>query len=76
MIEAQINVNYLSNFFPSFLIVMSGLWVRNGLQMKGQAMTYIQCHFCNSMADADLYLLQVAMMNLHHGDFLNSVFER
>ncbi len=38
---------------------MCGLWVRNGLQIKGQAMTYIQCHFCKSMVDADLFLLQV-----------------
>lgn len=37
--------------------------VRNGLQIKGQAMTYIQCNFCNSMVDADLYLLQVCMIS-------------
>lgn len=35
------------------------MWVRNGLQIKGQAMTYIQCHFCYSMVDADIYLMQV-----------------
>ena len=39
--------------------ILCGMWVRNGLQIRGQAMTYIQCHFCNSMVDADLYLLQV-----------------
>ena len=59
-----------------FYEIMSGLWARNGLQIRGQAMTYIQCHFCNSMADADLFLLQVAMMNLPHGEFLNTVFEK
>ena len=42
--------------------IQCGIWVRNGLQMRGQAITYIQCHFCNAMVDADLYLLQV---NLH-----------
>lgn len=35
------------------------MWVRNGLQIKGQAMTYVQSHFCNSMIDPDIYLLQV-----------------
>lgn len=39
--------------------IYSQMWVRNGLQIKGQAMTYIQCHFCYSMVDADLYLMQV-----------------
>lgn len=36
------------------------MWVRNGLQIKGQAMTYVQSHFCNSMIDPDIYLLQVS----------------
>ena len=39
--------------------VYAGMWVRNGLQIKGQAMTYVQCHFCYSMVDADIYLMQV-----------------
>ena len=46
-----------------FTEIFGGLWVRNGLQIRGQAMTYIQCHFCNSMIDADLYILQVIIMN-------------
>lgn len=37
------------------------MWVRNGLQIKGQAMTYVQSHFCNSMIDPDIYLLQVCI---------------
>ena len=36
------------------------MWVRNGLQIKGQAMTYVQSHFCNSLIDPDIYLLQVS----------------
>jgi len=60
----------------AFYEIISGLWVRNGLQIKGQAMTYIQCHFCNSMVDADLYLIQTGMMNLPHGEFVTSVIER
>ena len=47
-------------FQVAFHEIFAGMWVRNGLQIKGQAMTYIQCHFCNSMVDADLYLLQVS----------------
>lgn len=39
------------------------MWVRNGIQIKGQAMTYIQCHFCYSMGDADLYLMQVRSLS-------------
>ena len=39
--------------------IYCSMWVRNGLQIKGQAMTYIQCHFCYSMVDADLFLMQV-----------------
>ena len=35
------------------------MWVRNGLQIRGQAMTYTNSHFCNSLVDLDLYLLQV-----------------
>lgn len=41
--------------------IHSNMWVRNGLQIKGQAMTYVQSHFCNSMIDPDIYLLQVCV---------------
>ena len=47
-------------FQVAFYEIMAGLWVRNGLQIKGQAMTYIQCHFCKSMVDAALFLLQLS----------------
>ncbi len=55
---------------------MAGLWVRNGLQIKGQAMTYIQCHFCKSMVDADLFLLQLCATNLPTEQFINNVLDR
>ena len=48
----------------AFYEIMCGLWVRNGLQIRGQAMTYIQNHFCKSMVDADLFLLQVCSTQL------------
>lgn len=43
--------------------IHSNMWVRNGLQIKGQAMTYVQSHFCNSMIDPDIYLLQVSYVS-------------
>ncbi|ODN00342.1 E3 ubiquitin-protein ligase UBR3 [Orchesella cincta] len=57
----------------AFYEIVSGMWVRNGLQIKGQAMTYIQCHFCNCTVDADLSLLQLGMMYLPRAEFINSV---
>ncbi len=52
------------------------MWVRNGLQIKGQAMTYIQCHFCKSMVDADLFLLQVCATQLPTKQFINNILDR
>lgn len=60
----------------AFYEIVSGMWVRNGLQIKGQAMTYIQCHFCNCTVDADLSLLQLGMMYLPRADFINSVIDK
>uniref|UniRef100_UPI003590070B E3 ubiquitin-protein ligase UBR3 isoform X3 n=1 Tax=Myxine glutinosa TaxID=7769 RepID=UPI003590070B len=56
--------------------IHSNMWVRNGLQIKGQAMTYVQSHFCNSMIDPDIYLLQVCASKLDPDFFISSVFER
>ena len=55
---------------------MCGIWVRNGVQIKGQAMTYIQCHFCKSMVDADIFLLQMCATHLAPDFFLEMVLER
>ncbi|XP_043683976.1 E3 ubiquitin-protein ligase Ubr3 isoform X1 [Vespula pensylvanica] len=60
----------------AFSEILNGLWVRNGLQIKGQAMTYIQCNFCNSMVDADLYLLQICATKLQPDVFLKTVIEK
>ena len=60
----------------SFYEILCGLWVRNGLQIKGQAMTYIQCHFCNSMVDADLFLIQQVATHVDPDWFIQTVFER
>ncbi|XP_017785571.1 PREDICTED: E3 ubiquitin-protein ligase UBR3 isoform X2 [Nicrophorus vespilloides] len=60
----------------AFYEILNGLWVRNGLQIKGQAMTYIQSNFCNSMVDADLYLLQICSTRIPAENFLNIVIEK
>ncbi|KOC63815.1 E3 ubiquitin-protein ligase UBR3 [Habropoda laboriosa] len=39
-------------------------------------MTYIQCNFCNSMVDADLYLLQVCATKLQPDVFLKTVIKK
>ncbi|XP_044728240.1 E3 ubiquitin-protein ligase Ubr3 [Chrysoperla carnea] len=60
----------------AFYEILSGMWVRNGLQIKGQAMTYIQCNFCNSMVDADIYLLQVCSTQLEAQFFIETLIEK
>ena len=60
----------------AFYEILNGLWVRNGLQIKGQAMTYIQCNFCNSMVDADLYLLQICATKLKPAVFLRTIVDK
>ncbi|XP_050557029.1 E3 ubiquitin-protein ligase Ubr3 isoform X2 [Spodoptera frugiperda] len=54
-----------------FYEILAGVWVRNGLQIKGQAMTYIQANFCNSMVDMDIYWLQVCAAHLPADQFLD-----
>ena len=49
--------------------IFASMWVRNGVQIKCQAMTYVQCHFCASMADLDIFFLQVS----HNGQGCNFV---
>ncbi|KAJ8946858.1 hypothetical protein NQ318_006768 [Aromia moschata] len=39
-------------------------------------MTYIQCNFCNSMVDADLYLLQICCTRIAADTFLNTVVDK
>ena len=72
----KITLNFKNLFQTAFYEIMAGLWVRNGLQIKGQAMTYIQCHFCKSMVDADLFLLQVLATQMPANEFLNNILER
>ncbi|GAB1601060.1 E3 ubiquitin-protein ligase UBR3-like [Argonauta hians] len=55
--------------------INANLWLRNGLQIKGQAMTYVQCHFCYSMLDADLYLVQVCAAHLPPNEFVRIIIE-
>lgn len=39
-------------------------------------MTYIQCNFCSSMVDADLYLLQILATQLPAVNFLTTTIEK
>lgn len=61
----------------AFYEIMQGSWVRNGLQIKGQAMTYIQSNFCISMVDADIYLLQLCLSELSDVNmFMSLILEK
>lgn len=61
----------------AFYEIMQGAWVRNGLQIKGQAMTYIQSNFCISMVDADIYLLQLCLSELSDVNvFMSLILEK
>ena len=55
---------------------MCQMWVRNGLQIKCQAMTYIQCHFSNFMVDVDIFLLQLCCSRLEPALLLRTVLDR
>lgn len=55
--------------------IAANMWLRNGLQIRGQAMTYVQCHFCYSMLDADLFLMQVCAAKLDPDDFVQTVID-
>lgn len=59
-----------------FYEIHANMWVRNGMQMKGQAMTYVQNHFCTSFSDADLFLLQMLAAKLDSDVFIGAYFER
>lgn len=74
--KLQLYLAHPLQVLTGFYEILCGLWVRNGLQMKGQAMTYIQCHFCNSMADPDLFLIQQCASRLTPDWFIQTVMER
>ncbi|GAB0095755.1 E3 ubiquitin-protein ligase [Sergentomyia squamirostris] len=78
MIQCQMNLNADMGSILSislFYEILSSIWVRNGLQIKGQAMTYIQANFCNSMVDMDLFFLQLCATHLPAQDFLTKAIE-
>ena len=50
--------------------VHANMWVRNGLQMKGQAMTYAQNHFNSSFNDPDIFLLQLILCKFNNYELL------
>ncbi|XP_033103209.1 E3 ubiquitin-protein ligase UBR3-like isoform X2 [Anneissia japonica] len=56
--------------------IFAGMWVRNGLQIRAQAMTYNQCHFCSSMLDLDIFMLQLCACKLSSDLVVSSILER
>ena len=60
----------------AFYEIMCGIWVRNGEQIRAQAVNYILNHFCKSMVDADIFLLQICGIYLDPDFFLQMVLDR
>ncbi|ESO97194.1 hypothetical protein LOTGIDRAFT_51305, partial [Lottia gigantea] len=56
--------------------IHAGLWVRNGVQIRGQAMTYVQSNFCYSLSDLDIHLIQVCASKLDPDYFVSYVLKR
>ncbi len=56
--------------------IHANMWVRNGMQMKGQAMTYVQNHFCTSFSDSDLFLMQLLASRLQPSIFMKIFLDR
>ena len=50
--------------------IMAGLWMNNGLQIKTQAINYMQPHFCNSTIDADIFLIQQVATRIKPDEFI------
>ncbi|XP_078377169.1 E3 ubiquitin-protein ligase ubr3-like isoform X1 [Oculina patagonica] len=55
--------------------IRAGRWVRNGSQIRSQVQLYVNCHFCNSMLDLDIFLLQVCAMFLDPEVFISTMIE-
>ncbi|XP_058960015.2 E3 ubiquitin-protein ligase ubr3 [Pocillopora verrucosa] len=55
--------------------IHAGRWVRNGSQIRSQVRFYDDCHFCNSMQDLDIFMLQVCAMFLDPEIFVNMMIE-
>ncbi|RVE45885.1 hypothetical protein evm_009484 [Chilo suppressalis] len=66
-----LNDTFSRKIISLFYEILAGVWVRNGLQIKGQAMTYIQANFCNSMVDMDIYWLQICAAHLPADQFID-----
>lgn len=69
-------VTYPLQLQIGFHEIHANMWVRNGMQMKGQAMTYIQNHFASSFNDADLFLIQATSSRLDSSSFMKMYLER
>ncbi|KAI2809956.1 E3 ubiquitin-protein ligase ubr3 [Blomia tropicalis] len=55
----------------AFQHISSGLWVNNGIQIKTQAINYMQPHFCNSTIDSDVFLIQQVSTRINPDEFVD-----
>jgi len=55
--------------------IRAGRWVRNGSQVRSQVRLYAECHFCNSLQDLDIFLLQVCAMFLDPDVLIDTMIE-
>ena len=57
----QLSICVLSGYFQ----IQCGMWVRNGTQIRSQAITYQQPHFSEAMLDLDVFFLQFAASQIN-----------
>ena len=55
----HIDINQMYDSQAAICEIRAGRWVRNGSQIRSQVRLYVECHFCNSIQDLDIFLLQV-----------------
>lgn len=55
--------------------IHSNMWVRNGLQMRGQAMTYFQYAFNTSFSESDLFLIQAVACKLNSNRLVYEILD-
>ncbi|GKZ00839.1 hypothetical protein MPSEU_001035600 [Mayamaea pseudoterrestris] len=78
MIKSRMSQRLVDEFylglmeFPMLVLsraaqVRAGLWRRNGQSLNDQVLNYAEPPFCRTMRDADLLLLQFAVMGMDNG---------
>ena len=69
--------NCISLFFQVGICeIRADRWVRNGSQIRSQVRLYSDCHFCNSMLDLDIFMLQVSIVLLLRSTVFGGAYSR